>query len=187
MERELRMLTKYEIIVALAEIYGATLTKLAIKSYHMALEEISQKKVNEIFKEILEDDSIKFMPKPGELHGMAKPKLNPKDKAIMSMERIKNAITKFGWPDPEGARNFLNETEWNLITNRGGWNAFCSEPRNNIHDPMIYAQTRESLLSTYVAIEKGIRPESNIKLEARRSEASKLTSGLGSELKSVDD
>lgn len=132
-------------ILALAEIYGIKMTELRLNGYMTVLKDLTADELKTAFNRILEDENRERFPLPAQIKAMARPTIDPRDAAIESLDRLRQAVVKHGWPKPEEARKFLTSQEWAFVERRGGWAHFCGSEENNFNEPVIYAQMRDAL------------------------------------------
>ena len=96
------------------------------------------------------------MPTPAQILYAANPVMDSKTKAIESLDRILIAVKKYGYPNPKEAQVFLTPKEWEFVSRRGGWEKICQSPENNLRDPIVYAQARESIQAEHSTASKGL-------------------------------
>ena len=146
---------KIQFILGLAELYGERLTETRLKIYLEVLRDITNPELKKAYMSIINNPWIKKMPLPGEIRNAARPKLDSKDEAIRRINLIKEAVRKFGWPEPKEARAYLGDV-WNDVEMLGGWSHICENPELNLNDPIIYAQRRDELKSFVESRRQGI-------------------------------
>lgn len=121
------------------------------------------------------------MPTPGDLLGILKPQLNPREEAIRRLAKIKESVRKFGWPSPGKAKEYLGEIIWRDVERMGGWKHLCESPDLNLHDSIIYAQVRDGLSSSVQAERSGIDYEAKA-LPGAENKVLELASKLGNKM-----
>lgn len=153
---------KKQVIISLSELYGIKMTKLRLDAYLFALEELTAKEIKTAFEKLLKDPSMTRMPLPAQILQTARPTKDPKTAAIESMDRIREAVKRYGWAQPSKAMDYLSDQEWSFVCRRGGWEQLCGNPENNINDPIIYAQMRDALASENVMAKQGFKYTSSV-------------------------
>lgn len=136
---------KAEIVVMLAEAYGVDLSEPRLKVYLYALNDVTLEELIVVFDQCVKATTNERMPSPGALRALARPELNSKQEAIRVVDLIKDAVRRFGWTDPCGAKNFLGEQTWQVVERLGGWSRICESPELNLGDKIIYAQVRDNV------------------------------------------
>lgn len=167
-----------KIVVELAEIYGVNMSEIRLNAYVRPLAKLREDQLIKARDRIVGNPKITRMPLPAQIIEAANPAANPRAKAIESLDRIKSAIRKFGWPQAGKAKEFLSEQEWRFIERRGGWGELCGNPSLNINDPSAYAQMRDALESENQHVQLGIEgyalPESEKRQIAEAREQFKM-------------
>lgn len=152
-------------LMALAELYGEKMTEVRLRSYLLVLCEISEPELNLAYKKIINDPTIRKLPLPGQIRAAARPVLDDKSEAIRRLNLIKKAISSFGYPDPNGAKEWLGEV-WQDVERMGGWKHLCEDRSANLNDSTIYAQKRDEVKSFVNAERSSINYE---KLESNNT------------------
>ena len=66
------------------------------------------------------------LPTINEVECFAKQKLSAQEEAQRSVDLIAESIVKFGYTNPESAKNYIGELGWQLVQELGGWNNLCA-------------------------------------------------------------
>ncbi len=67
----------------------------------------------------------KVFPLPCEILQILNPKPCAKTQAVVAVENIHLAITKFGYNNPQEAQEFMGDLAWSLVEGSGGWRHIC--------------------------------------------------------------
>jgi hypothetical protein len=94
-------------------------------------------------------------PIPANLIQIINPTPSAQGEAVEVMNRIWEAIGKFGWPNPDGAKEFIGELGWTVVQRYGGWAALCNEA-NSSEAGIMKAQLRESVKSVSERSKAGV-------------------------------
>jgi len=142
-----------KIMVGLAEYYQTTLTPGQITMYADDLVDLGLEEIAAAIKRIRQNPTITFFPRPSiirqEIFGSVK------DDALEASSRIVQAMSKFGYTNPEKAKLFIGSVGWRVVERDGGWGSIC---RNVTTEslPIYKAQWRELAASTIRRIKLGI-------------------------------
>lgn len=142
-------------IVAVSEVYGINMSKLRLSTYLEVLSCLTDAEFNLACEKIMKDEKLTRFPLPAQFIATARPTVDPRVAAIESLDRIKMAVNKFGWPNPDQAQEFLTEQEWGFVCRRGGWMSLCQNESNNLHNTTVYAQMRDALYSEHKMASQG--------------------------------
>lgn len=100
----------------------------------------------------IQDSKNKFMFSPATLKPYLHPELSPEAKANEVASRIRSAIGKFGWCNPNEARTYIGELGWKIVERSGGWNYICENHGLDLNPLTFHAQARDqvkALLETH--------------------------------------
>lgn len=149
------MNSKSAVLTSMAEFYGEPLTETRLKMYLQILKPFSLAEVKAGCQKCMENSKIYRMPLPAVMIEAIRGQRDPKDMALESLDRIRNAIRVYGWQQSEKAKEYLSDDEWSFVCRRGGWQRLCSDRENNLNDTSVYAQMRDSLTTQYRNIQAG--------------------------------
>lgn len=107
-------------------------------------------------------------PKIGEIRSLANPTLSRDAEAMQISSRISEAVSKFGWPNADRARQHIGEKGWVVVSRYGGWGYICENLGVNISQSSFIAQCRD-IAKSYLEHEH-LKP---------LNESQQLTSGGG--------
>lgn len=82
---------------------------------------------------------------------------NPESKDIgrETALRIREAITKFGWPNPKQAQEHIGKLGWGIVERMGGWQHLCENLGVEIPETTFMAQARDAAESVHRLGEMG--------------------------------
>lgn len=143
-----------KLLVGLAEVYGTTLSDQRLQLYADLLSDIPFPVLTEAARAIMRDPNIRQFPLPAQIREKAMPGANPEHEAIEAVNRIVEAMNRFGWPDPTGARAFIGELGWMVVERSGGWSLLC-EGVTMDQLPSYRAQWRELAKALYGRAQRG--------------------------------
>lgn len=134
----------------LAEYYGVTLTPSQLAMYS---EDLFILKIEELCNAIkYVRSSEQFFPKPGVILKFVRGDLN--EAAVEIANKILEALSTYGWNNPEKAKSFLGPYAWKIIQSNGGWENMCQNTTNE-NIPMLRAQWREHAKSIISQVKSG--------------------------------
>lgn len=81
-------------------------------------------------------------PLPAHIRAKLSPTITDKDEAIDAVNRIIAAVSLYGYPNLEQAKNYIGELGWEVVKRFGGWTRLC-ETLDSENEGMIRAQMRE--------------------------------------------
>ena len=112
-------------LIYLFTCYGRPAEDGVLAMYIEDLEEFSLDKISNAIKEIRRDPKIRSMPLIADIRSKCCPQENNKGSATIAVGRIIEAITKFGWPNPKEAREYIGELGWTIVERNGSWEEVC--------------------------------------------------------------
>lgn len=151
-------------------------TRLSLILNHWMATNIAPHLLIDAYKRFTEVSKFNRFPTPAEIYGMIKPELSVEDESNLIATKIRQAISKCGYADPEGARRFIGEVGWNIVRRFGGWVYICENHGDLLNPLTFHAQCRDitkaeinsySARPKYVEIESGQRP---VEIEQQRTE-----------------
>lgn len=89
------------------------------------------------------DPKNKTWPKSSDVRAIVCPVMTPDAQANEAAARIREAIGKFGWPDPVGARKHIGELGWKVVERSGGWQYLCENHGSELNALTYHAQSRD--------------------------------------------
>lgn len=132
------------LILGLAEMYGEQFTELRLGIYAGALQDLTPAQVEYAVSEIAKDPSLTRFPLPAIIREKIIPTLTLENAANELVGRALEAVARFGYVDPIGAKEYLGEIAWRALPNENGWQDFCC---SEIPQGIARAQLRERIVS----------------------------------------
>ncbi len=140
--------TVKEAIILTANYYNRTLSEVVLAMYCEDLAETPSEKVVAAYHAWRKNPANTYFPLPSQILGMINPQIDENHVAREIAARINGAAVKFGYTNPEKAREFIGEIGWAIIDRRGGWNYLCSNLGTTIDPTTFEAQIREQAKAT---------------------------------------
>lgn len=150
--------------------------RLSLILNHWMATNIAPHLLIDAYKRFTEVSKFNRFPTPAEIYGMIKPELSVDDEANLIATKIRQAISRCGYADPEGARKFIGEVGWNIVRRFGGWTYICENHGDLLNPLTFHAQCRDitkaeinsySARPKYVEIESG---QKSYEIEHSKSE-----------------
>lgn len=163
------MNTKTETLMALAEVCGEELSEIRLKTYLFALKDLSHDELKQGVFKLMNDPSLTRFPMPGKIVEAARPNSTVDEDAKEAAGRIVAAVSKFGYPNRQEAREYIGELGWQVVEMQGGWSHLC-ESMTDRQIPILQAQFRDLAKTVHKKSEIGklgeapALPESKLKL-----------------------
>lgn len=120
-------------IVALSAYYQQEFKDNVIAMYAEDLEDLDLESLRREFHAYRRDPKNTRFPLPAQIRARISPTQTDEGEAHEAAARIAQAISKFGWVNPEPARKFIGELGWLVVARDGGWRTVCETlDRDNI-------------------------------------------------------
>jgi hypothetical protein len=129
-----------KILVALGVYYNKELSSELFEMYAEDLEDLSLEEILLAVKLIRKDPSKRFFPLPAEIR--EKVLGNEQQEAVNAAGRIVEAMAKYGYTNPEKAKEYMGDLSWAIVKREGGWQSLCERTKND-ELPILKAQWRE--------------------------------------------
>lgn len=126
--------------------YGEQINEIRMNMYLKVLIDIKSNELTKIAYEIIHDVKIRRMPLPADFLKYFNKSLDVTAEAILRLNKIKQAVLKFGYPNPTEAKEFLQDI-WEDVKAIGGWMYLCTDKDCDLNNPTIYAQKRDLIKS----------------------------------------
>lgn len=114
------------LILGLAEMYGEQFTELRLGIYASALADLTPEEVERAVTEISRDPNQTRFPLPAHIREKVQPTSTIEDAANLLLDRAVQAVARFGYVDPGGAKDYLGEIGWRAIGSENGWADLCT-------------------------------------------------------------
>lgn len=131
-----------KILVTMADFYSRKISADAISLISDALSDLDGQQVITALKKYMTGADSKFFPLPGQIRAMISPEASGDQLALEAANKIIEAMGKFGWTNPEKAREFMGPLAWEVVVRDGGWVSLCERTKND-DLPILRAQWRE--------------------------------------------
>lgn len=165
----------------LTHIYNQEITDALSDTWYELLGHLSREEFARAIKEYVLDPESKFFPKPGQIMGIARPKVQPEEESSLVVDLIFSAVQSYG-ADPIGearAKKKIGEIGWQWVQIQGGWAKAIQSCPDNDSIPIWRAQTRKSIMGLMAARGKDMRVVPEIASEAQLKQ-------LGVEMKKLN-
>lgn len=130
--------------LATCSIYGKeTFTQDAIKMIMDNLHDLDFEKCLKALNFYMKDPKNKTWPKIADIRAIVNPQVDVGSRAQEIASRLREAITRFGWPNQDKAKMFIGEIGWDVVNRFGGWTFICENHGINLNPEAFYAQARE--------------------------------------------
>lgn len=134
-------------LVITAQTFRHVLTDAACRMMVEDLDDLSSLEVLHALKEYRKTTKRPFMPTVAEIRQLARPPMDARDIGLETASRIRSAISKFGWPSPQKAREYIGEQGWDVVERFGGWQHLCENLGTVIQETTFMAQCRDVVAS----------------------------------------
>lgn len=114
-----------KIIIALGEYYSRVLSENQIAMYVEDLIDLEPQQLIESIKKYRLDPKNEFFPLPVKLKAMIGQAQSPDDLSRDTASKIIAAVSKYGWNNPERARDYIGDLGWEIVKRQGGWMNLC--------------------------------------------------------------
>ena len=136
--------TQVAISIALtAEYYGKTISKAVISMMVSDLSDLDASRVLESYQNYRRDGKNRFFPLPAQIRELVNFEISPEDKGREVASRVQSAVTKFGYSNPEDAKEYIGEVGWHCVNRFGGWGYVCENLGTNLQVLTFQAQVRD--------------------------------------------
>ena len=129
--------------------YDRILNDEQIKMYAEDCQQYSIEQLLDAFHVYRRNPYNQKVPLPSQLITIINPDESQKEAAQEAVSRIWQAIGQFGYTNPSGAREFVGELGWAVVTRMGGWNSLCCEQATIRDAGIIRAQMRDLAVAIY--------------------------------------
>lgn len=135
-----------KMLLEMARYYGEPLDKRQLELYVDVLSQFPQELVISCGRKYLMNTKNNRFPMPPHkiMEDHLPQEADNKDLARMTALRIREAVTRFGWPNGKEARDHLGEAAWSLVQRFGGWRYLCENLGQGISESTFMAQARDA-------------------------------------------
>lgn len=122
-DAELKELKK--LIFNTAKYYGREINPEVITMMADDLSDLGFSDVLNAYTLYRRDPKNRSMPLPAQIRDLISPTMTPIAEAREILERIKHAISKFGYASGKLAHEYIGDVGWRSVQRQGGWHAIC--------------------------------------------------------------
>lgn len=141
-----------------AAYYDGQMNPIKLKAWAAQLANIP---VAEVFRAMCHyrgEKGRREMPRPADLIAFLNPTADSKDLARDTAMRVQHAVSKFGWNNPRGAREYIGDAGWVTVERFGGWEYVCANLGTELQVTTFIAQCRDSIESQVNLQRMGFNP-----------------------------
>jgi hypothetical protein len=142
-----------KLLLGLAAYYEKALTPAQLGMYAEDLEDLELEAIGRAIRNVRRDPSQKFFPLPAVLRALIVG--DRRDEALEASNRIVQALSSYGWTNPERARQFIGELGWRVVEREGGWENVCRAVQSYDDLGTLKAQWRELARSILARADSG--------------------------------
>lgn len=132
-----------KIIIENLTFFDAPINELKVKMFAQELASFPAGEVGAAFSVLRKEAGRNKMPMPADVVKILFPQTDPNAEAQEAAARILQATSKFGYIDPEGAKNFIGSLGWRVVERFGGWKYICENLGVNLNASTFFAQARD--------------------------------------------
>jgi len=126
----------------MADLYGRSFGEEATRLFLDGLSDLEPDQVVLAIKQYSRLESSKSFPSIGQIRALVVPAESEDSLAREVAELIPKAIRRFGYTNPDKAKEYLGELAWKVVESSGGWRVLC-ELTNEEDLPTLKSQWRE--------------------------------------------
>lgn len=112
-------------VLNLAEFYGQNVSENQVLMYARVLSREPIAAISAAIEEAVADPAFTRMPLPAAILARARPVESDDTTARTIAAMIISAVSRFGWPNQDRAKEFLGEVGWKVVELQGGWTKLC--------------------------------------------------------------
>jgi VCBS repeat-containing protein len=127
----------------MCEYYNRQMSKQALQMMVEDLSDLSFTEVNLAMTTYRRDPKNFTFPLPAKLRDIVNPSQSIDGMANEAASRIRSAIGKFGWPNPQQAKEYVGELGWLVVERSGGWQYVCENHGVDLNQLTFHAQARD--------------------------------------------
>jgi hypothetical protein len=136
-------------LAGLGQVYEKEITESLIQIWCALLGELTEEELNAAVKAYCLDPELsRFMPKPGQIFGLARPQIDREEEAAIVADSIFAAQRLYG-ADSVGtsrAQLKIGALGWEYIQAQGGWQVFWHSVTSTDEVPILKSQVRKALM-----------------------------------------
>lgn len=158
-------------LMNLSKIFNRALDRGGVATMLDLLDDLSMEAILGAIRAYSLDGKNRFFPLPAQLRDLILKDPDNEAKAIEAIERIKMAISMFGYCKESKALEYIGPIGWQIVRGYGGWSQICES--DFVLNNAALAQARNRVADIY---EWGGEKLSQAALEAPPTKTNKLTS-----------
>jgi hypothetical protein len=113
------------LIIATSAYYGVKIEGPVLQLYIDDLADLEFTAVCAVVKEIRRDPKTTRFPFPAVIRDRISPAVTDESESLIAVNKVIEAVGKFGWHNQQSAREFIGELGWLLVSMEGGWLRVC--------------------------------------------------------------
>lgn len=129
-------------LITMSAYYQHRLDDTVVIMYADDLKDLEFSDVVQALARYRKDPRHRKMPLPAEVRGLIETPLSDEDQAREAAARIVQAMSKYGYTNPDRAREFIGSVGWLIVEREGGWTSLCQRTTDD-QLPVLKAQWRE--------------------------------------------
>lgn len=118
-------------IVGHSAYYSKKLDDHVVVMYVNDLLDMSLESIRNAFVEYRRNPKNRSMPLAADIRALADPKLQIEDEATITVSKLLEAISRFGYTNQERAMDYIGELGRELVKSEGGWENVCQTVTND--------------------------------------------------------
>lgn len=113
------------LIIGTSKYYGQQVQDDVLALYVEDLEDLPFELVVQAFKDVRRDPKTTRFPLPALIRDRIAPANTDENDAQAAVNRVIEAVSRFGWSNPDRAEAFIGELGWRVVRSDGGWRQVC--------------------------------------------------------------
>lgn len=136
-----------ELITIQYALHGLTVNDTVVLYNAKLLSDLPFDRVCSAFEQYSKTNKTGKPPMAAHIRDIVLPLMSPKEIAVDIGATISKAVTKFGWSNPEGAKEAIGPIGWQVVQVFGGWSHLCENLGATINTTTFLAQARDMAAS----------------------------------------
>lgn len=146
-------------IVHISVYYGRQIGKEVVSMMVDDFEGYTAEQVMQGYKTYRQDSRNRQFPLPAQIIKILTPTANTDDLAKEAAARVIESVSRFGYTNPDDAKNYIGELGWRAVQRFGGWAHVCQNLGLKVSQDTFYAQVRELCKTTLELSAAGINDQ----------------------------
>lgn len=127
----------------LSAYYQRQLPDMVLQMYAADLNDLRFDDVMKAMSDYRMGEKNRTMPIPAQIRAMLERHSDPHDVGVLVAAKVTQAVSKFGWTNPQEAMNFIGPLGQQAVRVFGGWDYICKNLGVTIDITTFQAQVRE--------------------------------------------